>query len=220
VKSNFELALALTATLLVACHHDAPGAVHGSDGHDSPLRCVACHAPEFKSTTRPPHSGARPETCGVCHTQSSWGHARIEHPWWQLTGAHTRAAADQGLAGTENRVKCFWCHRGEPAQFAGTSKECIGCHAEDRQGVQFPEHDTFADTCETCHSTEAWKPATHPIVTLTPVSAAPSPPSSKAKPVAITAPNQSPVRASTPVLRRTPIPVKTPDITSAASRRH
>jgi hypothetical protein len=220
VKNSFELVLALTAALLVACRQDAAGAVHKSDSRDSPLRCVACHAPEFKSTTRPPHSGARPETCGVCHTQSSWGHARIEHPWWQLTGAHSRAAADQGLAGTEKRVKCFWCHRGEPAEFAGTSKECISCHAEDRQGVKFPEHDSFADTCETCHTTEAWKPATHPAVTLTPISSSPPPSTSSAKPAATPTSHQPAVRAPTPVLRPTPVPVKKPDITSAASRRH
>jgi hypothetical protein len=220
VKNSFEPLLALTAALLVACCHGAPDAVHRSDSRDSPLRCAACHEPEFMGTTRPPHAGARPETCGVCHTQSSWGGARIEHPWWQLTGAHTRAAADRELAGAENRVKCFWCHRGEPAQFAGTSKECIGCHAEDRQGVKFPGHDTFASTCESCHSTEAWKPATHPVVTFTPVSAAPPPPSATAKPPRVPAPHVSPAQVPTQVPRPPPVSVKVPDITSAASRRH
>ena len=235
MKSSSELLAALTAALLVACHQDAPSAVHRSDGHDSPFRCVACHEPEFKSTTRPPHAGARPEACGVCHTQSSWGHARIEHPWWQLTGAHARAAADRNVAGTENHVKCFWCHRDEPAQFAGTSKECIGCHAEDFQAVTFPGHDTFGSACETCHSTEAWKPATHPVVGLPPaLSSAPPPPSSKPNPpaaptshrpptptpTATQTPTSTPTATPVPRPTRVPVPVNKPDVTSGASRRH
>ena len=216
MKSSSELLLALAAALLVACRHAAPDAVHLGESRESPFRCVACHEPEFKSTTRPPHVAARPESCGVCHTQSSWGPARIEHPWWQLTGAHARAAADQGLAGTENRVKCFWCHRGEPAQFAGTSKECIGCHAEDLQGVKFPGHDSFGSACESCHSTEAWKPATHPVVPLPPVGA--SAPSATASGKPAVAPAAATARPPSPVPHR-PIPVK-PDITSGASRRH
>ena len=217
MKSSFELFLALTvAALLAACRHDVPQAVHRSDGREAPLRCVACHEPEFKSTTRPPHVGARPESCGVCHTQSAWGHARIEHPWWQLTGAHARAAEDGALAGADQRVKCFWCHRGEPAQFAGTSKECIGCHAEDLQGVKFPGHDSFATTCESCHSTEAWKPATHPVAVPVPATSASAPLASASSKPALT--HAPPVPKALP--RPTPVTGRTPDIISHASRHH
>jgi hypothetical protein len=212
VKSGFEHWLALLGALLLVCCQDAPDAQAGN----RPWRCAACHQPEFKSTTRPPHERARPEACGVCHVQSSWHGVRIEHPWWALTGAHARAAADQGVAGVEQRVKCFWCHRGEPPVFGGTPSACIGCHAEDRSGVPFPEHDTFSADCETCHSSEAWKPARHPLV------AAAQPPALSASTVT---PTKPPVPSSHPSAGHAtpaakPRVTSPPDIVSHASRHH
>jgi hypothetical protein len=212
VKSGFELSAALLAALLLACCQDTPPA----RPTDRPWSCAGCHVPEYKSTTRPPHENARPETCGVCHAQSSWHGVRIDHPWWALTGAHARAAADQSLAGKENRVKCFWCHRSEPAVFGGTPTTCIGCHAEDRIGVQFPEHDTFSTSCETCHSSEAWKPARHPVA-APPAPPAPSASTAKSAHGPVVAPQPSAGHVTS-----TPKPPKTPppDIVSHASRRH
>lgn len=211
MKKGFELCAALLLASLLACSKGTPHARPS----DHPFSCSSCHGPEFQSTSRPPHPHVRPETCGVCHSQSSWHGVRIEHPWWPLTGAHARAAADQSLAGTEQHVKCFWCHRGEPAVFGGTPTTCIGCHADDRVGVRFPEHDTFSASCETCHGTEAWKPARHPAVETPEV---PSASASAAKSA------QAPVAAPHPsAVRVTPTPkprVPTPDIVSHASRHH
>jgi hypothetical protein len=220
VKSGFELYLALLVALLLACCQDASHA--GTT--DRPWSCAGCHVPEFKSTARPPHENVRPEACGVCHAQSSWHGVRIDHPWWALTGAHARAAADQSLAGKEQRVKCFWCHRGEPAVFGGTPTTCIGCHAEDRVGVQFPEHDTFSTSCETCHSSEAWKPARRPLVAPRLPAAAPSAAivkSAKSTKAPVAAPRSSPSHVtSTPKPPATPPATPPPDIVSHASRRH
>jgi len=222
MKSSFRLLSALLVALLWACNQSAPGDSHADV---SPFHCAGCHTPEFNSTARPPHAGARPETCGVCHSQGSWGHARIEHPWWALTGAHARAAQDKTLAGVEKRVKCFWCHRGEPAQFAGTPRDCVGCHADDRQGVKFPGHDGFSTSCQNCHSTEAWKPAEHPVAVPLPPTPSPSsiapPPKTKRTPRAVPIPTRTPVAMPTTPPTTPPTPPRTaptPDITSHASR--
>lgn len=234
MKNSSEIAVALSLGLatLVACNGGRT-----ADGHadQDPARCARCHTPEFDSTQRPPHLGARPTTCGVCHTQTSWHHVRVDHPFWELTGAHGRAATDQNLAGSENRVKCFWCHRGDPPMFRFTSHACIACHADDRKGVKFPGHDGFSTSCESCHSTEAWKPAQHPEAgkpaakpaAPATVETAPKPP--KIAPPKI-APRHStpatPVRPTTtevvpspPERPTTPVTSPLPDITSHASRR-
>lgn len=150
-----------------ACHREeAPRLEDGPAAQQDPLRCATCHMPEFDDTSHPPHSHARPTTCGVCHTQTNWkvsrSAPRVEHPWWPLTGAHLRAAAEREVAGVEKQVKCMWCHRGDPTTFRDTKKECISCHEQDRSRSDFPDHDTFAATCEDCHSTESWKKAKRP----------------------------------------------------------
>jgi hypothetical protein len=229
VKRISDVLAALAAGAIVACSKPDAGPAHADA---DPLRCATCHTPEFNATSNPPHSGARPMTCGVCHTQSSWNRWRVEHPGWQLTGAHARAAAEKNLAGVDNRVKCFWCHRGTPPTFAGTKQECFACHEEDRVAVRYPGHDTFSLSCETCHSTEAWKPAKKPppaapsAITSAPtttttdagartVATAPSRP--RPPPVKPTPPPSTPHTAPTPTPTKTVPPP--PDVTSHASRR-
>lgn len=231
------MALVVGASV-VACRGDS-GAHATADAERDPMRCASCHMPEFTSTKHPPHEGARPPTCGVCHTQSSWHGFRVDHPWYELTGAHARAAADKALAGKENQVKCMWCHRGDPATFKDTKKECVACHAEDRETATFPGHDEFPLTCEECHSTEAWKPTTkriprpsrdagppqgaeapaivdagHAATTPTAPKPKPAAPHPSTKP---TSPRPTP--APTPVTSPTAAPIPRPDVTTHSSRR-
>ena len=198
---------------VAACKND----VHAE--RDDPTRCQTCHMPEFETTKHPPHVDARPTTCGVCHTQKEWHRWRVEHPWWELTGAHARAAADEKLAGKENQVKCFWCHRGDPATWKDTKKECIACHEEDRSLSHFPDHETFQDTCQDCHSTDAWKPAKRPVRLEPDPSArsddagAPQPPTNE-KP---TAPKPKPKPKPLPSVSTTAQP-HPPDVVTRPSR--
>jgi hypothetical protein len=177
VKSASELSvlafvLALAAAILAGCKSDPRAEPHGEAGQtgqtgrmDDAVRCATCHLAEFDrvDSKSAPHPGVRPTACGACHLETSWKPWRVDHPWWQLTGAHLRTAEDKAAAGKENQVKCFWCHRGDPATWKTTPKECIACHEPDRKKSKFPGHDTFADTCEDCHSTDKWKPTTKVI---------------------------------------------------------
>jgi hypothetical protein len=230
VKSVSDLCAVLAAAALLACGKAPSEAAHAA--HGDPMRCASCHTPEFQSTTHPPHREARPTTCGVCHLETSWHHWRVDHPWWELTGAHERAAADEALAGDEKQVKCFWCHRGDPPTFKGTKRECIACHAEDREQAKFPGHDAFPETCEECHSTSKWKGAKRPAsialpdadagaprdagiadastAPITPRPITPKPP--RPRPPTVPTPTAPPSTAPTPTVPK-------PDVTSQPSRR-
>jgi hypothetical protein len=108
--------------------------------------CASCHLSEFEATSRPPHPGVRPTTCRTCHSKSSWHPFRLEHSWL-LAGAHAKAS-------------CFACHSGKSPQFEGTGKACVGCHqtAREKADAGVTRHASFPVTCETCHTTSAWKP--------------------------------------------------------------
>lgn len=109
--------------------------------------CVQCHAEDY-ARADPPHVGVRPDTCGVCHTESAW-HPDVLHHDWELTGAH--ASED---------TQCFDCHLGSPPVFEGTPDQCVDCHRDDERGT-FPAHHTFGTACASCHTTTAWRPSTH-----------------------------------------------------------
>jgi hypothetical protein len=141
----------------------SPRAEPSRPAAEDPMRCAGCHLADFSATTTPPHGGARPTACGACHTQSSWKEWRVSHPWWELTGAHAKAAADVELVGAERQVKCYWCHRGDASSWRGTMTGCVHCHDEDRARSKFPGHARFPKTCDDCHSTTAWAPATRHI---------------------------------------------------------
>jgi hypothetical protein len=111
----------------------------------TPTACVSCHEQERVTATEPPHAGFSTE-CETCHGTASWDSADFAHTTFPLTGAH-------------QTVECASCHTGSPAVFAGTVRECVGCHQADYDGSPFPGHSEFATTCQDCHSTTGWVPA-------------------------------------------------------------
>ena len=66
-----------------------------------------------------------------------------------LTGAHTVPPR-----------QCTDCHVNN--NYNLTSTTCVICHLKDFQGTTNPNHVAggFAQTCELCHNTSAWQPAT------------------------------------------------------------
>jgi hypothetical protein len=99
--------------------------------------CYSCHAKDDA------HQGQFGTGCGTCHTTTAWLPASFDHSVtkFPLTGAHL------GLA-------CTKCHAN--AVFTAIPTDCASCHAE-------PSFHTglFAGmTCDQCHNTTAWSPAT------------------------------------------------------------
>lgn len=106
--------------------------------------CYACHADDYASTSAPNHQASGYGTdCAACHTTSTWQAGSFSHPQFDLTGAHS------GL-------NCSACHGN--GQYAGTPRECSGCHLDDYQATRDPHHGAagFTTSCESCHDTTTW----------------------------------------------------------------
>ncbi|MEZ4226119.1 MAG: cytochrome c3 family protein [Polyangiaceae bacterium] len=143
----FPLAGAHASTPCDQCHVGNPPVYKGT-----PTVCVGCHKSDYDNSPYPGHQ-TFPTTCEQCHGTIAWVPAsKVEHPW-PLNGAHGAAA-------------CAECHVGNPPVYKGTPTNCVGCHKADYDSSPYPGHSTYPTTCDQCHGTNAWKPATpaeHPF---------------------------------------------------------
>ena len=155
-KNRGPLDAVLRAALWVATVVGAAcGGLTGDKGDHVEVQnaeCVTCHLEEYQATTKPPHADVKfATTCGDCHTQKAWVPAKFIHPF-PLIGAHAKAG-------------CVACH-GSPPKYDGLTTQCAGCHIDDYNSSPYPGHQTFPTTCDDCHNTLAWKPASpvaHPF---------------------------------------------------------
>ncbi|HTT18358.1 MAG TPA: hypothetical protein VMG82_05410, partial [Candidatus Sulfotelmatobacter sp.] len=114
--------------------------------------CVSCHLKDFQGTTNPNHVTSNfPQTCDQCHDTSNWTDATFNHntTGFPLTGMHTVPPRT-----------CTDCHVNN--NYTLTNTACVGCHLKDFQGTTNPNHvsSNFSTTCDTCHTTVGWSPAT------------------------------------------------------------
>ncbi|MBI5608022.1 MAG: cytochrome c3 family protein [Deltaproteobacteria bacterium] len=110
--------------------------------------CASCHLQQYQATTSPNHATVGfPQTCETCHSTSAWQPAtNVDHDkFFPLTGKHKTAA-------------CGGCHQTPGDK---PTKVCSGCHLPAYQGTTNPNHSKvgFPTTCESCHSTTGWQPA-------------------------------------------------------------
>lgn len=111
--------------------------------------CSSCHMPDYQGSTNPNHvAGNYPQVCSSCHTDVGWAPATFDHTIvnFPITGRHTTVA-------------CAECHT---TGFTNTPNQCSGCHLDDYQTAQNPNHigAQFPQTCATCHTSSGWAPAT------------------------------------------------------------
>ncbi|MEO8099459.1 MAG: hypothetical protein ABI811_17300 [Acidobacteriota bacterium] len=142
-KTRFPLTGKHTASTCASCHVGGKFAGLGT-------ACSACHLPDFQKTTNPNHAAAGfPQTCETCHTTTQWAGARFDHNTtkFPLTGKHISST-------------CASCHVG--GKFTGLGTACATCHLPDFQKTTNPNHVAagFPQSCETCHTTTRWAPAT------------------------------------------------------------
>ena len=121
-------------------------------GKHATAACSSCHANNvFKGTAtacnschsnKNPHSSLLGTNCGSCHTTGGWLPATFNHNLsaFKLTGAHVQAS-------------CTNCHANNV--YKGTPTSCYSCHQSDDH-----HNGQFGTGCGTCHSTNAWQPAT------------------------------------------------------------
>lgn len=120
------------------CHTGDPPAYAGTS-----TACLDCHADD-RARAGASHD-SYPDDCASCHTPEDWkgmpGGPGFAHPW-PLEGAHGTA-------------QCTSCHLGDPPVYAGTSRMCLDCHADDRARAG-ASHDSYPDDCASCHSPTDW----------------------------------------------------------------
>jgi len=134
-------------------------------------RCLACHTAlkERVAAARGLHARAEYRKCETCHIEHQGRSASLV--WWGKQGreAFDHAHTGYALEGRHARLQCEACHQPKNRRdtealvrggasatgtYLGLSTACIGCHADTHRG-QFGGAD-----CRSCHSMDAWKPAT------------------------------------------------------------
>jgi hypothetical protein len=86
--------------------------------------------------------------CTNCHSENAWEPATFNHDqFYALRGAHADIAND-----------CAQCHN---STYTNTPTTCFGCHSDAYNGASNPNHSqlNFSTNCATCHSENAWIPA-------------------------------------------------------------
>ncbi len=147
-QNRFPLIGAHAAVDCESCHKGAAtGQFQGLS-----TQCYSCHANDFKTATNPNHVTAGFSTsCESCHGTNTWLDAKFDHAsvGFPLTNAHA-----------DPPRMCLDCHINN--NYNLTSTACASCHLKDFQGAANPNHVAggFSQTCQTCHTTIAWQPAT------------------------------------------------------------
>lgn len=116
--------------------------------------CFSCHKNKYDETTggRIDHKALGFDIdCGRCHNMtgldwSSNGRG-FEHGFFPLTGGHN--------------IACDVCHF-ENDYKTKLSSDCYSCHSGTYDATNNPPHASagFSTDCKTCHSINAWTPAT------------------------------------------------------------
>jgi hypothetical protein len=115
-------------------------------------QCASCHQPDFARAQEPNHVAAGfPTTCELCH--------RPNAPTWRAPGSTSFSHATYPLVGLHTQQTCSSCHKNN--QFAGTPRDCVGCHRPAYERTTTPNHVAagFPTTCESCHrpSEPGWR---------------------------------------------------------------
>jgi NMD protein affecting ribosome stability and mRNA decay len=147
-QNRFPLIGAHAAVDCESCHKGAAtGQFQGLS-----TQCYSCHAKEFQTTANPNHVTARFSTnCEQCHGTNTWLDAKFDHATtgFPLTNAHA-----------DPPRMCADCHINN--NYNLTTTACISCHLANYQAAKNPNHIAggFSQTCQQCHTTSAWQPAT------------------------------------------------------------
>jgi len=139
----------VASALLCACEDAAHPASAATAEQAEALTCFECHTWHYDQSVNPAHGPVGfGHNCAGCHVTDHWAPASgFDHATvWPLTGAHIGP-------------KCSQCHGNFTTK---ADRACVACHAGDYAAAGNPNHvaQSLPKTCEICHSTAAWKPAT------------------------------------------------------------
>ncbi len=110
-----------------------------------PSNCYSCHTANYQAA--PDHATlAFSHSCEQCHTTTAWRPSTFHHTGFALTAGHA------GL-------RCSQCHTG--GTLGPVPSTCYSCHTADYQRGPSHAAQAFPHTCEQCHNTTGWLPATY-----------------------------------------------------------
>ncbi|RLD21568.1 MAG: hypothetical protein DRI69_03700 [Bacteroidetes bacterium] len=141
----FPLTLGHDISDCASCHLDP-------DFSTTSPECQTCHQMDFDQAQNPNHQSLNLSMdCVACHTTNpDWNPATFDNhsDFYVLNGAHAVIAND-----------CAACHNGD---YNNTPNTCFGCHEADYNQTTQPNHQDlqFSTDCISCHSEDAWSPAT------------------------------------------------------------
>lgn len=101
-----------------------------------PTACAECHVDDN------PHGNQFSVGCQECHQTTRWSDVTFDHSQsrFVLDGAHRQAT-------------CAACHAG--GRYAGTPRDCIGCHRQDDRHTG-----ELGSDCAACHRPTRWSDVT------------------------------------------------------------
>ncbi|MCB9133971.1 MAG: hypothetical protein H6636_00995 [Anaerolineales bacterium] len=128
---------------------------HQVDYNAVPLQCDSCHASENFSVNQ--------ATCTTCHANHDVAFMTKHQQDYGTDclachdGADRMADFDHSetafpLEGKHATTSCIGCHKNN--EFVGLPTDCVACHEEPALHAGL-----FEDTCDSCHTPEAWTPA-------------------------------------------------------------
>ena len=115
----------------------------------TPADCWSCHQTDYQQANDPNHvQNMFPHACQECHTTSVWEPSTFNH-----------AATQFPLLGAHQAVSCVSCHTG--GNYVNVPTDCWSCHNDDFAATVNPDHEAgnFSHNCATCHTVQAWQPA-------------------------------------------------------------
>ena len=129
---------------------------HQANYDASPMECNACHKDNDFSIVAN-------QSCYDCHAgqDMTFISVHVQEFGSNCLGCHDGAdrmkdfdhqTTGYRLEGQHAQVKCTACHKAD--SFKGTTQNCVDCHAEPSM-----HKGLFAQSCDSCHTPEAWKPA-------------------------------------------------------------
>jgi hypothetical protein len=112
--------------------------------------CIDCHVDV--------HKGELGLNCELCHSQRTWENRQ------EIFESHSETRFP--LTGIHAIVDCEACHYNQnPNEYKTTPLECVGCHYQDYNTTDNPNHIAaqFSTECESCHliTSNSWQQANY-----------------------------------------------------------
>ncbi len=160
---------------LARAHEKLEGIANCTQCHElgqavSPAKCLACHQAlksRIDAGTGYHSSGeVKSSTCAECHSEHNGREFELVH-WKQGQKSFDHSLTGYQLEGAHRKADCRDCHKpafisdvaigthddaNRERTFLGMGAACLNCHEDEHR-------DQLTDDCISCHTYEAWTPA-------------------------------------------------------------